>query len=861
VGYSGSLEQLVVNSTVAGEVTAYLWGAGGGGGGGPEGNASGGGYGLKYQGSTATDPFHDVYAYLASGYYVRRVGDLQGNVNVPVNIVGYSVVVNGAEVYRTNGEGAQSPPADLAVRFEYVGRSYYNIDYDTGTVELVQCFSFSYSAETPGAAGNGSAGGYSRVTFNVEPGDLIEVGVGQGGGAGQIDPGGSSTTGVTYTGSVANQPFEVFAYAPPPVVIVPGTSGYYIHILFDYNDVGGVIGTYYLGYSVVVNGVVVYQNEMAGGNPGQAVPPPATVAQKTTFVGNSFIRGNPGPYGQLEVVQCWSFQYYPSNSGYPTLAGVGGLGYSPKEIFSSRSPPPGAEQTWPVKNAAYNEFTNTYGVWEQDNALTNFTRTYRVYFPSSTKYLFTLGCDSYGYVYLDDTLVMEGQGCALGQTPVQYVLYVEQGYHNVKMQGTGTPPITWSTRDTNIVSGQTLYPTTRQNDTALLATFGVWSNSQQRGGTVDTGWFVTFPVSGYYTITGSSTGVGLNTEGEGAGGGIYISGTPYILLGGNSGGTTVQVKRYIPAGSYSVYVSAETPGNSGQLSGIAFSIQLDAGVPGANTMALAIATPGSLNAYSGGAGGRPGAQGISGGGGGGGGATTLFKNGQLIGIAAGGGGGGGAGRLGRVLQCDAPGLGGLNTAYGGVPTGTEGQRYLGDGGGGGGAGGGVQGGLGGATRGNEQTAFGGANGTSLGDYTQASTNVNSVGTESPYWNRYRGTGGLGGSVFTLIPQAGANGYAVLVFKQSGIRVKDEGEWKSPRVIWIKQNNVWIQVDTVWVKNNTGQWNKVLGSNSSSPDFESLYNQMGWTYYPYPEGDQPAPPPPPPDPPPGNYFGGYEWSIF
>jgi len=157
------------------------------------------------------------------------------------------------------------------------------------------------------------------------------------------------------------------------------------------------------------------------------------------------------------------------------------------------------------------------------------------------------------------------------------------------------PPITWSTSDTNIVSGQTLYPTTRQNDTALLAAFGVWSNPQQFGGTVDTGWFVTFPISGYYTITGSSTGVGLNTEGEGAGGALYISGTPYILLPGNSGGTTVQVNRYIPAGSYSVYVSAETPDNSGQLCGIAFLIEqtnppkvttTPTGLPGASYIGL-----------------------------------------------------------------------------------------------------------------------------------------------------------------------------------------------------------------------------------------------------------------------------------
>ena len=152
------------------------------------------------------------------------------------------------------------------------------------------------------------------------------------------------------------------------------------------------------------------------------------------------------------------------------------------------------------------------------------------------------------------------------------------------------PPITWSTRDTNIVSGQLLYPTTRQNNSALLATYGVWSNPQQFGGTVDTGWFVTFPVSGYYTIKGSSTGVGFLNQPEG-GGGLYISGTPYMFLPGNAGGFTAQVNRYIPAGSYSVYVSAEQASNGrGQASGIAFSIEqtnpprittTPAGLPGA----------------------------------------------------------------------------------------------------------------------------------------------------------------------------------------------------------------------------------------------------------------------------------------
>ena len=762
VGFSGSVEQLVVNSTVAGEVTAYLWGGGGGGGGGPDGNTMGGGFGPTIPGSTATDPFHGVFSPGTSGYYIsvvlvyNDVGNLVDN-----NRIGYCVVVNDVVVYlNQTGPGqpdALPPPNDLAFRRDYVGYSYYNgTPGPNTTVETVECYNFSYTALAPGAAGNGQAGSYSRITFNVEPGDLIEVGVGQGGGAGKI----------------------------------------------NYAATGAVIG------------------------------------------------------------------------------GTAGLGYSPKEIFSSRTPPAGDSQSWPVTNVGYNDFTNTYGVWEQDNSLPNFTRTYEVYFPSSEKYIFTLGCDTYGSVYLDNVLVMQGQGSGVGQSPVGYVLYVEQGYHTLKMQGQGAALLpVWTTRSPggNGSLSYVGYNWGFVSDTnpayEFMNTYGIWSLPAQLMPTqlitvVDITWnSVFFPISGYYTIQAAQHGASQGSNFPPAR--VFIDGTVVMSLSLGWGDLSTQTV-YVTAGSHNIGIFAQTARlsvrESAIISSIAVSIQLNAGVPGANSMALAIALPGSLNAYCGGVGGSSGAQGISGSGGGGGGATTLFKNGQLIAVAGGGGGGGGAGRLNKILQCDAPGIGGFNTAYDGVPTGTAGQNYLGDGGGGGGGGGGSTGpggggGLGGGTRGNETTAFGGANGASFGDYTETAANLDTPGQESPYWDRFRGTGGLGGSVFAAIAQAGGPGYAVVVFKQSGIRVKDEDEWKSPRVIWIKQNNVWTQVDTVWVKDSTGQWNKVLGSNSSAPDFEPLYNQMGWTYYPYPLGDEPAPPPPPPDPPPGYIDLGPGWAMF
>jgi hypothetical protein len=1084
-----------------------------------------------------------VFAPGKSGYYqsVVLVYNDVGNL-IDRNNIGYCVVVNDVVVYlNQTGPGqpdALRPPDDLAIRREYVGYSYYNgTPGPYATVDVVECYNFTYTAVEPGAGGNGQAGSYSRITFNVEPGDIIDVAVGQGGGAGKIRtaPTNGDSGGPYYQGSLATNPFA-------GGVIAPGTSGYYVfgfgrayEVVQGFGDLRVSFQPYQ--WCVVVDGVIVY-------GPSTAAPP-ESFAKPTAFVGNSYyVESGNQYYGEYDAVQCYTFQYTAAGPGGNISAGgQPGLGYSPKEIFSSRNPGPG-NPVIPVKNVAYNEFMNAYGVWDPDTGLPNFTRTYEVYFPSSSKYVFAMGCDTYGRVYLDDVLFMEGQGYANTGHPVEYVLYVEQGFHTVKMQGQGASllPI-WTTRSGGQANpaGAPVYvgyywgPVPQNPAYGFMNEYGIWSvpasfmpNGQ--GTELVPIWnSVSFPISGYYTIQAAIFGTGYRQDTAGTPGQVAIDGTPVWNLPATWGELLTQTV-YITAGTHSIGVFATSAYPSsgdeqGIISTMAVSIQLNAGVPGANSMGLAIALPGSLNAYSGGVGGNSGQQGISGSGGGGGGATTLFKNGVPIAVAGGGGGGGGAGRLNRILQCDAPGLGGFNTAYDGVPTGTAGQTYLGEGGGGGGGGGGstgpggggggtalvfdiltigggggggggssraflwsgagggagdiryasvsvspgdslgidvaaggaagsardgpfssgtpgtaggtsqfrvngavvstapgggggqqaqpspptpgaggsggtgtqvltptagtnndtpeffctggtggkgylaptdasgpysygntgaggigqtetsgqtgtvyggggggggnnasrdqagynpapggsgavvisytspdgvpvlsggaitivglrvthvysvpgtrtvysgsgsgvVGGGLGGGTRGTGATGFGGANGASYGDYIEAATNLDTPGQESPYWDRRRGNGGTGGSAIVLarsLAQPGGAGYAVVVFKQSGVRVKDEDEWKSPRVIWIKQNNVWTQVDTVWVKDSTGEWSKVLGSNSSAPDFEPLYNQMGWTYYPYPLGDAPAPPPPPPDPPVGYVADtGTSWAMF
>jgi len=176
----------------------------------------------------------------------------------------------------------------------------------------------SEPSSTQGFGGGG--GGATILSLN---GVVIGIGAGGGGGA-TMDPSNLTATTTKYTGSTATQPFSAGFNPPaPPVVLASGTSGYYIHILEVYNDVGNVVDRNILGYSVVVNGVIVYMNQHGGGQP-DAVPPPLTLAQKTTYVGISYIGGNAGPNGSVNIVQCWNFDYFSLNTAAITDAKTNG---------------------------------------------------------------------------------------------------------------------------------------------------------------------------------------------------------------------------------------------------------------------------------------------------------------------------------------------------------------------------------------------------------------------------------------------------------------------------------------------------------------------------------------------------------
>ena len=332
----------------------------------------------KYTGSTATQPFGRpgfsgwpgswapvVIAPGTSGWYEQSytytVVDSGATFSGPV--VSYCVVVDGVTVYGPSGpteSGAAPPPANTFQRGEFVGYSYsvYQPGGGTDYTFFTAVYNFTYTylntsaitdAKTNGengqdvvgragytlggggggggggtrggnggaavsgangvATGNGVTGGYSghnglslgdqRVDATGRIPYINEYypygGVAEGGA-----PGASVTR---YVGSTATDPFHN--------VIVSGTSGYYIRRITE------TLTTYIIGYSVVVNGTVVYQT-----SGGSAAPPPATLAVKQGFVGYSFnqavvIDGVPA----IETVECFSFDYVTTGNR------VGGNGF------------------------------------------------------------------------------------------------------------------------------------------------------------------------------------------------------------------------------------------------------------------------------------------------------------------------------------------------------------------------------------------------------------------------------------------------------------------------------------------------------------------------------------------------------
>ena len=140
-----------------------------------------------------------------------------------------------------------------------------------------------------------------------------------------------------------------------------------------------------------------------------------------------------------------------SNINPWTPSGFPGAAYSGL-LFNTRFPPPGQDtavvpygQGYRSSGNGISSFLEQWGVWDADQNVQTFTRTYTRNFPTTANVIFQMVASTYGRVYLDGVLIVEGVGrtntSVYNDTINQAFVKVTAGNHTVTIQadGKGTP--------------------------------------------------------------------------------------------------------------------------------------------------------------------------------------------------------------------------------------------------------------------------------------------------------------------------------------------------------------------------------------------------------------------------------------
>ena len=133
-----------------------------------------------------------------------------------------------------------------------------------------------------------------------------------------------------------------------------------------------------------------------------------------------------------------------------TPSGVPGAAYSGL-LFNTRFPPAGQDTAvvpygQGLRNTSSNStsFLSQWGVWGADQNVQTFTRTYTINFPITANVIFQMVASTYGRVYLDGNLIVEGAGRSgsnNNDTINQAFVKVTGGNHTITIEadGKGTP--------------------------------------------------------------------------------------------------------------------------------------------------------------------------------------------------------------------------------------------------------------------------------------------------------------------------------------------------------------------------------------------------------------------------------------
>ena len=135
-----------------------------------------------------------------------------------------------------------------------------------------------------------------------------------------------------------------------------------------------------------------------------------------------------------------------------TPSGFPGAAYSGL-LFNTRFPPAGQDTAvvpygQGLRNTSSNStsFLSQWGVWSADQNVQTFTRTYTINFPTTANVIFQMVASTYGRVYLDGVLILEGAGrttnSVYDDTINQAFVNVTAGNHIVRIEadGNGAPP-------------------------------------------------------------------------------------------------------------------------------------------------------------------------------------------------------------------------------------------------------------------------------------------------------------------------------------------------------------------------------------------------------------------------------------
>lgn len=419
----------------------------------------------------------------------------------------------------------------------------------------IHCWGAGGGSGWGGSTGGG--GGYAKVVVDINPGDRVQLQIGQPGTSASSPEiggdGGSDNSRTAYDGgdgggrrAIQNKVINYYGYNFLGINVL-GANQVGLNGNFVNGNYFGLGGFGFYPNSVVVSGGGSFPSGGGGGASWVAVNDKAVCVGAgggggggagSTTTAATYYNGYVGYNGFGQVINN-GVAYNVSNTNGYGYAGYGnGLSlynFIPYRIPTVTSAPvkhngnpggvyPGQASTvYAVTHGAWSSFLNTYGVWGGGQDY-----TVSIDFPVTGTYTFRYSVDNYGSISLDGTPVISLAGTVTSHftTFTTQTVAVTAGVHTVRVTGvnTGGPAG---------VGAQILKPDTSElwNTRALLQTSGLTATSRGESTTLGGG--------GGGGYLGGKAGIASGASVTGGNGGLNLGSTTApgsgVFPGGRSG--------------------------------------------------------------------------------------------------------------------------------------------------------------------------------------------------------------------------------------------------------------------------------------------------------------------------------------